>query len=157
MKWVSKAELFGLPFVGWMMRLAGDIPVDRRNPRSGAKMLLHAARVLHQKCSVMVFPEGTRSTDGRVGPFSDGAFHLAVRAQVPVLPIVVDGSRDCLPKKSWRFSDAHDIRLKVLPPVSTAGMTTDDVEQLRESVRNQIVGQLASWRKSSGHGEPLGG
>ncbi len=146
MKWVAKTELFRVPFVGWMLRLAGDIPLDRRDRRSGARMLLSAANYLSQHCSVMFFPEGTRSPDGHVGEFTDGAFALAVKGHVPVLPIAVDGSRDCLPKRSWKFGPAQTIRLRVLPAVSTTGMTMEDVPALREQVRGLIVGQIAEWR-----------
>jgi 1-acyl-sn-glycerol-3-phosphate acyltransferase len=146
MKWVAKAELFHTPVVGWMMQLAGDISVDRSDARSGARSLLTAARYLQQKCSVMFFPEGTRSPDGRVGRFNDGAFHIAVRSRVPVLPLVVEGSRGCLPKKSWKFGEAQRIRLHVLPPVSTDGLSAKDVPRLREEVRSRIIGQIADWR-----------
>jgi 1-acyl-sn-glycerol-3-phosphate acyltransferase len=146
MKWVGKKELFRVPFAGWMMRLAGDIPLDRQSPRSGAKVLLQAASILKQKCSVIFFPEGTRSPDARIGRFSDGAFHLALRAQVPILPLVVDGSHGCLPKKSWRFKDMHSVTLLVLPPVDTDGMTRDDAPRLREKVRRMIVDHLAHLR-----------
>ena len=146
MKWVGKRELFRVPFAGWMMKLAGDIPLDRGDPRSGAKVLLHAASVLKQKCSVIFFPEGTRSPDARVGRFTDGAFHLALRSQVPVLPLVVDGSHGCLPKNSWRFKGVHNVKLLVLPPVDTAGMSREDAPMLRERVRHMIIDHLAHLR-----------
>ena len=146
MKWIGKAELFRLPLVGWMMRLAGDIPVDRADRRSGARMLLAAHRCLQLKCSVMFFPEGTRSPDGRVWRFNDGAFHLAIKAGVPVLPVVIEGSRDCLPKKSWKFGPPQDILLRVLPPVETRGLTTEGVPELRDRVRGMIIAQIAAWR-----------
>ena len=148
MKWIGKVELFRLPFVGWMMKLAGDIPVDRQDRRSGAKMLLAAHKYLQQKCSVMFFPEGTRSLDGRVGRFNDGAFHLAIKAHVPVLPVAVEGSHGCLPKKSWRFGKPQEVFLKVLPPVETAEMSSDDMETLREKVRQMIIRQIAEWRQA---------
>ncbi len=109
-------------------------------------MLLTAGKYLSGHCSVIFFPEGTRSPDGRVGRFTDGAFALAVKAQVPVLPIVVEGSRDCLPKRSWKFGAVQTIRLKVLPPVDTAGRTMEDVPKLRDEVRAMIVSQVAEWR-----------
>ena len=146
MKWVAKEELFKLPYVGWMMRLAGDIPVDRKDPRSGARMLLAADKYLKQKCSVMFFPEGTRSMDGRVGRFNDGAFYLAITARVPILPLAVEGSIVCIPKKDWKFGPGSDVLLKVLPPVSTSDLTTHDTEQLRDTVRAMIVRQIADWR-----------
>lgn len=146
MKWVAKLELFKVPAVGWMLRLAGDIPLDRQDRRSGARMLMAAGRYLSQHCSVIFFPEGTRSTDGRVMRFTDGAFALAVKARVPVLPVVVEGSRNCLPKRSWKFGPSQTIQLRVLPPVDTTGMRPEDVPELRNRVRDQIVRQIAEWR-----------
>jgi 1-acyl-sn-glycerol-3-phosphate acyltransferase len=149
MKWMAKEELFKIPVVGWMMRLAGDIPVNRKNPRSGALALLKAQKVLEQKCSVMIFPEGTRTLDGRVRQFTDGAFHLAIKAKVSILPLVIEGSRDCIPKNSWKFGKPSDIFLKVLPPVDTSSLTTKDVAVLRDTVRRSIMNQIAEWRSVS--------
>jgi len=146
MKWIGKVELFRLPVIGIMMRLAGDIPVDRSDRRSGAKMILRCLKVLEQKCSVMFFPEGTRSPDALLGPFNEGAFHIAIRAQVPILPLVIEGSHGCLPKKSWMFGEPATILLKILEPVETRGMTVADVEGLRNRVRGMIASQIAEWR-----------
>jgi len=146
MKWVAKAELFRMPVVGWMMRLAGDIPVDRGAKASRARVLALARSVLVKKCSVMFFPEGTRSQDGRVYGFNAGAFRLAIKAGVPVLPLVVDGSHDALPKNTWKFGDPRTIRVKVLPPVETANLKRGDTEMLTDEVRGQIVAQVAAWR-----------
>jgi len=146
MKWVAKRELFGTPFVGWMMRMAGDIPVDRADRRSGARALLQAARYLERQCPVMFFPEGTRTRDGRVGPFNDGAFHLALRAGVPVLPVAVDGSRDCLPRRSWKFGARREILLRVLPPILPEGHGRGGAAALRDEARRAIIRQLAQWR-----------
>jgi 1-acyl-sn-glycerol-3-phosphate acyltransferase len=146
MKWMAKVELFKLPVVGWMLRMAGDIPVDRENRRSGAQALLKAKEYLQQKCSVMIFPEGTRSPDGCIGPFNDGAFHLAVREQVAILPIAVEGSRDCLPKRSWRFGASQDISLHLLPIIETTGLTPEGVPALRDSVRTLVLTEVARLR-----------
>ncbi len=146
MKWMGKKELFSLPVIGWMMKLSGDIPVDRGSARSGVLAFSMAKHYLEQKCSVMMFPEGTRTTDGRVRPFNDGAFHLAVSAGVPILPLVIDGSRDCIPKHSWKFGKPSDIFLKVLSPVDTSSYGLADVPALRESVRTSIINQIAEWR-----------
>lgn len=149
MKWVAKAELFRLPIVGWLLRLAGDIAVDRRDSKSRARVLVAARRYLRDRCSVMFFPEGTRSRDGRVRSFAPGAFRLAIDAGVPILPLAVDGTRDALPKHGWRFGNAIDARLCVLPPVSTEGLTTRDADALRDRVRQSIVAQIAAWRGTS--------
>jgi 1-acyl-sn-glycerol-3-phosphate acyltransferase len=146
MKWLAKIELFKLPILGWMLRLAGDISVDRKNPRSGAQALIKAQRILEQKCSVMIFPEGTRTLDGRVRQFSEGAFHLAIKAKVSILPLVIEGSHDCIPKNSWKFGKPSEIFLKVLPPIETTRLTIQDVPALRDTVRSVIMKQIAEWR-----------
>ena len=146
MKWMGKQELFKLPIIGWMMSLSGDISVDRKNARSGAQAIIKAQRYLEQKCSVIIFPEGTRTLDGRVRQFTDGAFHLAIRAKVPVLPVVIEGSRDCIPKNSWKFGKPSDIYLKILPPIETASLGIQDVQALRDRVRTAIMEQIAEWR-----------
>jgi 1-acyl-sn-glycerol-3-phosphate acyltransferase len=145
MKWIAKAELFRLPFIGWMMRLALDIPVERGRRAQSADTLRKAARTLKAGCSVMVFPEGTRSPDGGVAAFSDGAFHLAVRAGVPILPIAVDGSGGWLPRGAWCFGPPPDIRVRVFPAVETSGVARGETDILREHVRKTIADQVASW------------
>jgi 1-acyl-sn-glycerol-3-phosphate acyltransferase len=146
MKWVAKRELFRVPIVGWMLKLAGDIPLDRSDRRSGARMLTQAEHYLDGKCSVILFPEGTRSLDNRLRRFNDGAFYLALKARVPILPVVVDGSHACLPKNSFLFGDPARVRVKVLPPVWPEEYGTDQVETLKNRVRSVIRDQLADWR-----------
>jgi len=105
-------------------------------------------KYLEQHCSVMFFPEGTRSIDGRVQRFADGAFQLAIKAKAAILPVALDGSFDCLPKKSWKFGPPLTIQIKVLPPVDTSSFTLDDVAVLREKVRQMIIQQVAEWRQA---------
>lgn len=146
MKWVAKEELFRIPVLGWQMQLAGDIPVNRKGVRRWEQVANKAGFYLENRCSVMIFPEGTRSKDGELQRFTDGAFALAVKHQVPVLPLALDGTSDCLPKETWVFGDRIDIRLKVLDPVPTDGLTPADVGALRERVRGMIAAQLDEWR-----------
>jgi 1-acyl-sn-glycerol-3-phosphate acyltransferase len=146
MKWLGKVELFRTPIIGWMMKLSGDIPVERGDRRKSAQAFIRALKYLEQRCSVMFFPEGTRSIDSRVHRFADGAFQLAIKAKAAVLPVAIDGSFDCLPKKSWKFGPALTIRMKVLPPIETTGLTLADVERLRDTVRQAIIAQIAEWR-----------
>ena len=145
MKWIAKAELFKIPVLGWLLYLAGDMHVDRRDKSSRARVVVSARQYLRDRCSVMFFPEGTRSRDGRLRGFSDGAFRLAIAAEVPVLPLVVDGTRGALPKHSWKFSPA-EIRLRVLDPVNTTGLKTEDTAALRDRVHAVIARQLDDWR-----------
>jgi 1-acyl-sn-glycerol-3-phosphate acyltransferase len=146
MKWLAKVELFRMPFVGWLLKMAGDIPVDRGNKRQGAEVLIAIGNYLKQKCSVMIFPEGTRSPDGRVQRFNEGAFRIAIREQAPILPLAIEGSRDCLPKHSWKFGDPANIVLKVFRPIETTGLKSQDSDELCERVRQLIIKQIAEWR-----------
>jgi 1-acyl-sn-glycerol-3-phosphate acyltransferase len=137
MKWLSKETMFKIPCMGWMMRMAGDIEI-RRGERTSTVQAMKAARDrLAKRVSVMIFPEGTRSRDGELLPFKDGAFRLALEAGVPILPIAVAGTRACMAKGTFRFQRAR-ARAKVLPPIETAGMTLDDLPSLRERTRALI-------------------
>lgn len=146
MKWVGKAELWSIPIIGWMMRLAGDIPVRRGDARDGAQALVKARDYLRKKCSVIFFPEGTRSRDGRVRSFNEGAFGLAIREQVPILVLALDGTLEALPKNSWKFSGAGRMRAAVVGEVETTGYGRGDAGRLTEDVRGMILKQLADWR-----------
>lgn len=147
MKWVAKKQLFDLPVVGWMMKMAGDIPVDRRAKSRRHQPIIKSMSYLKKKCSVMFFPEGTRSVNGKVNRFTDGAFLLAIKSGVPVLPLVIEGSGECLPKNNWIFGDTQVVRLRVLEPVETTGMKRENVEELRDKVRDMIMAQIAEWRQ----------
>lgn len=148
MKWVAKKQLFDLPVVGWMMKMAGDIPVDRAAKSRRHQPIIRSMSYLKDKCSVMFFPEGTRSVNGKINRFTDGAFLLAIKTGTPVLPLALDGSHECLPKHSWKFGDVQTVRLRVLEPVETTGLSRGDVEALRDKVRNMIVTQIAEWREA---------
>ena len=138
MKWLSKAELFRIPIMGWMMWLAGDIPVKRGFGPSAVEAMERCRKALRQRVSVMIFPEGTRSKTAELLPFKDGAFRLAIDAGVPILPLALSGTGTALPKHGWRFgrSAAH---LRVLEPVNTAGLTLADVPALKAQIRDLIV------------------
>jgi 1-acyl-sn-glycerol-3-phosphate acyltransferase len=122
-----------------MLKMAGDIPVDRSNKRSAARALLECSRRLREGCSVVFFPEGTRSPDGTVLPFNEGPFQLAIREQVNVLPLAISGSGNALPRGTWMFGPTQTVRLQVLAPVEVEGMTVKQSGELRDRVRQQIV------------------
>ena len=138
MKWLSKAELFRLPVLGWLMRLAGDIPLQRGFGPSAIEAMAKCREALANRVSVMIFPEGTRSATADLLPFKDGAFRLAIDAGVPILPLVVRGTGTALPKHDWRFARSTAV-VKVLEPVETDGLTVADVPALKERVREIIV------------------
>jgi 1-acyl-sn-glycerol-3-phosphate acyltransferase len=137
MKWLSKEAIFKIPVMGWMMRMAGDISVRRSKRSSRAEAMDECRDRLGKQVSVMIFPEGTRSRTGELLPFKDGAFRLAVETGVPILPIVVAGTRGAIRKGSWLFGRAR-AEVRVLEPISTEGLTFADVPTLRERVRNLI-------------------
>lgn len=147
-KWLTKAELFRLPALGWMLRMAGDVPIDRSDRRKGARAMLRCARYLREGCSVVFFPEGTRSPDGRVLPFNEGPFQLAIRERVPILPLVVEGSGAALPRDSWVFGAASDVQLRILEPVPVDGWNIKQVAALRDAVRQKIVDELDRLRET---------
>lgn len=146
MKWVAKKVLFDTPVVGWMMKLAGDISVDRYAEDRKEQTLNRASYYLDRRCSVMFFPEGTRSRNAKLNAFTRGAFKLAIREGVPILPLVIDGTQNTLPKKSWKFGMAKHIKLRVLPPVSVEGYEENQARSLSGKVRAQILDQLVEWR-----------
>lgn len=149
MKWVAKKQLFETPLLGWMMQMAGDISVDRRSPDRKESTLQQGRYYLNNNCSVIFFPEGTRSRTGKLNRFAQGAFELAISEGVPVLPLVIDGTQNCLPKKSWKFGTARDIKLKVLSPIPTQNISMKNIGELTDEVRYSILSQLSEWRQKS--------
>ena len=145
MKWLSKETFFKIPLVGWMMRMAGDIPLVRGEKKSAVQAMKACAQRLDQRVSVMIFPEGTRSLDGELQPFKDGAFRLAIEAGVPVLPLAVNGAYTALVKGDWRFG-VSNAEVRVLDPIQTDGMTIDDVARLRDQAHEAIAEALADMR-----------
>ena len=142
MKWLSKEDFFKYPLVGWLMRMAGDIKLIRGDKQSIVSAMRGARDRLDSRVSVMLFPEGTRSMDGEMGEFKDGAFRLAVESGHPILPLAVVGTRQAIPKGDLRF-DVTTAEVRVLEPIETTGMTNDDVAALRERVRDLIGAEVA--------------
>ncbi|CAB4542628.1 unannotated protein [freshwater metagenome] len=145
MKYLSKESILRIPLVGWMMKMSGDVSLLRGDRSSGAAALIVCEKWLKRKMSVMIFPEGTRSFDGEMRGFKDGAFILAIRTQTPMLPVVVHGTRSALRKSDWRMGDAK-AEVRVLEIIETTGMTLDDVPALRERVRDVMIAEIAKMR-----------
>ena len=145
MKYLSKESILRIPLVGWMMKMSGDVSLLRGDRSSGAAAFVVCEKWLKRKMSVMIFPEGTRSFDGEMRGFKDGAFILAIRTQTPMLPVVVHGTRSALRKSDWRMGDAK-AEVRVLEIIETTGMTLDDVPALRERVRDVMIAEIAKMR-----------
>jgi 1-acyl-sn-glycerol-3-phosphate acyltransferase len=138
MRWIAKEELARWPIAGWAFRWGGDILFRRGHRPSIVRMMEQCAETLDHGLSLMIFPEGTRSRTGDLLPFKDGAFSLAIDKQVPLLPVVLHGTRACIPKGSRWFGEAR-AHARVLEPIETEGLTKDDLPVLRERARDAIA------------------
>lgn len=137
MKWLSKEEVARLPFIGWMMRMAGDVLVRRHDRRSRGASYDELHAWLRRGASVMLFPEGTRSRTGEMLPFRSGAFRLAIETGRPIQPLAVSGSRRAIRADSFLFGRAR-VKLRILEQVPTEGLEAGDVEALSDRVRAMI-------------------
>ncbi len=131
MKWLSKVEIMWVPVLGWLMWAVHDVGVKRGRAAS-AKAAMAACRArLQRHVSVIIFPEGTRSPHRELLPFKDGAFRLAIDAGVPILPLVIHGTRNAIARHDWRINPASAV-VEVLAPEPTTGVT---VQELKQRVR----------------------
>ncbi|KAL4968673.1 1-acylglycerol-3-phosphate O-acyltransferase SLC1 [Aspergillus stella-maris] len=146
----AKKSLRYVPFLGWFMSLSRTVFIDRANRETAVKAFDSAAEEMRvHRQSVFIFPEGTRSYSDKpeLLSFKKGAFHLAVKAGVPVVPVVVENYSHILaPKKS--IFKAGSIKIRVLPPISTEGLTTEDVDNLTKSTRETMLTNLLEISKT---------
>ncbi len=142
MKWLGKSSLFKIPFVGWSMWLSWDIPVLRGHSESAKRAMAECKKRLDAGVPVMIFPEGTRSKTLDLLPFKDGAFRLAIENGADVLPVAIAGTRRALPKNSFIFGYSR-AWVTVGKPISTKGMTLDDIESLKARARAEIEAMRA--------------
>jgi 1-acyl-sn-glycerol-3-phosphate acyltransferase len=138
---LAKSGLFRIPFLGWHLKRAGHVPVPREDPRAALRTLGHAAELLHAGRSTLIFPEGGRSATGELDSFKDGAAFLAIRAQVPLVPIALIGTRAILPMHSLTFHRGR-VKVRIGRPIPTEGMTTHQRGELTASARQKIVEML---------------
>jgi len=141
-KWVSKIENFRIPLIGSNMRLNGYIALRRGARSSVVQMLTRCRETLAAGSSVMLFPEGTRSPDGRLRAFKPGAFVLAKTTGRPILPIVVDGTASALPKRGFVLQGRHRIRVRVLDEIPAESFASESAEELALRVQALIGDQL---------------
>ncbi|MFH0771862.1 MAG: lysophospholipid acyltransferase family protein [Candidatus Omnitrophota bacterium] len=138
-KWVAKESLFRIPVLGWNMRLAKHISLRRGEFSSIKNVYKEAAGWLRLGISVVFFPEGTRSNDLSIGEFQSGAFKLAIKEKVPILPILIKGTRGAIPKGSWRFKTKISCLIKVLPPIDSSVYLPADYDRLRDLARARLL------------------
>jgi 1-acyl-sn-glycerol-3-phosphate acyltransferase len=144
LRFIAKEQLRWVPLIGWYILMAGHILIDRSNrTRAIASLERAAEEVVRRRISLIVFPEGTRSPDGRILPFKHGSFGLALKARIPVVPVTVEGSAQMMPRRSWRIRPGP-IRVRIAAPVAIDGFDVNDRAGLARVVREAVVrGSLA--------------
>lgn len=143
-RFAAKKELFAEPVLGMVMRTLGMIPIDRENPAESVELLNRLAR--RGDFSLIMFPEGTRSRTGRIGPFKKGAFALAIRLQRPVVPVAIHGSAGVMPPGNYLSIVPGRVVVEVLEPIATRGMAHDDRDRLCDLVAARIAERLDAAR-----------
>ncbi len=133
-RWVAKKSLFNVPFMGWHMSRSGYIPIDRDNPREAAKSIIEAAKIIRGGINAIAFPEGTRSRTGDLGRFRSGAFALALRTGVPLVPISLEGSYRVIMPKTLQVNPGTVIRIKIDKPIDLSPYARGDKHKLMEDV-----------------------
>jgi len=141
-KWVSKIENFRIPFIGWNMRLNRYIELRRGERESVIRMMSDCERTLRAGSSILMFPEGTRSRTGELQAFKSGAFELALRTASPILPIVIEGTSDALPKRGFVLRGRHPIRVRVLDPIPADSFAQMSAKELAEQTRALYAAEL---------------
>lgn len=134
---LARKQLWAIPFIGWHLNRSGQVPIDTANPHASLASLSSAARALRHGMSLFVFPEGGRTHNGELKPFLSGAAFLAIRAQVPLVPMALSGVFDLLPIHTHHFYPVP-LTLHVGEPIQTKGMTIRQVDELTETLRQRI-------------------
>lgn len=140
-RFVSKRSIFWIPVLGQAMAVAGFIPIDRSDRTRAIRSLGRAAQRIRDGESVILFPEGTRSRDGKLGRFKRGAFHLAIEAGVPVVPVAISGTGKVVRPRSIVVRPGP-VRVTFLPPIDVGLFAPDDLDGLLARTRNAIVACL---------------
>ena len=136
---VLKKSVLRIPIVGTAMRFVGFVPVDRKGAEGGKKSIARAASLMKKKgYSFLIFPEGTRTLDGRPGPFHRGGFFLALESGAPIIPVTISGTRELMPKGQW-YARPGTIRAVFHEPVPVTGFTLETMACLMEKVREAIL------------------
>lgn len=134
---MAKATLFPIPFLGWHLHRTGHLPIGRKNVYADARRLLQAVNYIREGVSLVVFPEAGRSLSGELEEFKTGVFLAALKVGAPIIPVTIRGSRAVLPPHSWHIRPGR-VECIFDPPIATAGMGKERLEELVARVREQI-------------------
>ncbi len=140
-RWISKAEVFHLPFIGWNMLLNGYIKLKRGDKESVKQMMDQCERLLKKNISIIMFPEGTRSKTGLLKPFKPGAFILAKKMKKPILPLVINNTKDALPKHSLILHKSQ-LEVKVLDEIAYSKFKDMEIDDIANMVQHMISSQV---------------
>jgi len=138
-RFVAKRILKFIPVFGQLMWASGHIIIDRANPKQAFSELDRAAERINQGVSVLVFPEGTRSIDHKLGPFKKGGFVLAIKSKVPIMPISITGTQSMMPKGRYSFQRPKLIQVKISEPINLADLDLSQKQALMDLVRKAII------------------
>ena len=148
-RWVSKIEVVKAPFFGQYLFLHGDILINRGRATQALEQLRNEGKMwLDRGVSIAIFPEGTRSKTGEMGRFNPGAFDLAKRTEVEVLPIVMHGTRTVMRPKSWLFSWKNCITLQILDPISVERLQNENMRELVDQTREEMIAAYETLKKA---------
>lgn len=146
-KWIAKRQLFVIPFIGWAMKRAGYISLDRENPREALKAIEDAAHKIREGLNIIIFPEGTRSKDGVLLPFKKGGFSLALRAGVPIIPVGIVGTSNLQPKGSFIPRQKGVIFINIGNEIDIADKGKSAKTEVMNEVRAQIERLIETSKK----------
>ena len=150
LRWVSKKEIFRVPLVGWEMRMVKYIELVRGNKSSVIKMMEECVKSLKEGISIVIFPEGTRSLNGAIGKFKTGAFQIAIKTDKPLLPVLIDGTGEIMPKKGGViFRNRRVVRIRVLDPIFPGQFGTGNPEELAARVQALMVTAMDELRSEA--------
>jgi len=138
-RFVAKREIQWIPIFGWVLGFGGAIMIDRSNRERAVASMQRAGRAVRRGASVVLFPEGTRTPVGFLGPLKKGPFHLAAEAQVPILPVGILGSNDALERGGWRINRAT-MRIRIGTPIAAP---TEDTDEARAELSERVAAALA--------------
>ncbi len=144
---LAKKDLWGWPFIGWFLQRSGQMPINIENPQATLSSLGGAVKALRAGMPLFVFPEGGRTSTGELRPFLSGAPYLAIRAQVPLVPMAIIGGYDLLPIHTHHFYPSK-LTLHVGEPIETKGMTVRQIDELTERLRAAIEGMLGERERA---------
>ena len=130
---LAKQSLWKAPFIGWYLKRSGQVPIDAKSGRSAIAGLLKGVKTLQSGLPLLLFPEGGRAEHGKMTPFQSGAAFMAIRAQVPLVPVAIIGTYELLPIHVYHLTP-HPVKIVIGEPISTAGLDTKDAPALTQEL-----------------------